>query len=68
MELKQMITYILTDHQFQWISSNSEQPPQQYAEIIEQFRIEQQTYLDLEHCFVHIIELEASYLLFTIKR
>lgn len=62
MELKQMITYILTDHQFQWISSNSEQPPQQYAEIIEQFRIEQQTYLDLEHCFVHIIELEASYL------
>jgi len=45
MELKQMITYILTDHQFQWISSNSEQPPQQYAEIIEQFRIKQQSYL-----------------------
>ena len=32
MELKQMITYILTDKQFNWISSNSEQPPQQYGE------------------------------------
>jgi len=62
MELKQMITYILTDKQFNWISSNSEQPPQHYAEIIETFRLERQDYLDLEDCFVHIITLDASYL------